>query len=56
MEVILQPGERLDEINEQLRLIQRENGLTFGTDAYLLAAFCRRKGAHVPPISGAAQG
>lgn len=41
MEVILQPGERLDEINEQLRLIQRENGLTFGTDAYLLAAFCR---------------
>ena len=41
MQPILQPGERLDEINEQLRLIQRENGLTFGTDAYLLAAFCR---------------
>lgn len=41
MTPFLQPGERLDEINEQLRLIQRENGLTFGTDAYLLAAFCR---------------
>lgn len=26
-------------INENLRLIQNENGLTFGTDAYLLSAF-----------------
>lgn len=33
--------ERLDEINEHLRLIQKKNGLTFGTDAYLLAAFAR---------------
>ena len=31
----------MDRINESLRLIQRENGLTFGTDAYLLSAFCR---------------
>lgn len=37
--------ERLDEINENLRLIQRKNGLTFGTDAYLLAAFARRSKA-----------
>ena len=35
------PDERLDEVNEQLRLIQKRNGLTFGTDAYLLAAFLR---------------
>jgi len=33
--------ERLDDINEHLRLIQKKNGLTFGTDAYLLAAFAR---------------
>ena len=32
-------GERLDEVNEGLRLIQRQDGLTFGTDAYLLAAY-----------------
>ena len=37
----LYPDERIDEVNEQLRLIQKKNGLTFGTDAYLLAAFIR---------------
>jgi len=34
-------GERLDEVNERVRLIQKTNGLTFGTDAYLLFAFMR---------------
>lgn len=34
-------GERLDVINDDLRLIQKTNGLTFGTDAYLLSAFLR---------------
>ena len=38
---LLNEGERLDEINERLRLIQRKNGLTFSTDAFLLSAFCR---------------
>ena len=38
---LLFEGERLDEINEHLRLIQRKNGLTFSTDAFLLSAFCR---------------
>ncbi len=33
--------ERIDEINERLRLIQRTDGLQFGTDSYLLAAFVR---------------
>ena len=33
--------ERMDHINQQLRLICKKNGLTFGTDAYLLAAFTR---------------
>lgn len=34
-------NERLDEVNEKLSLIQKKDGLTFGTDAYLLAAFLR---------------
>ena len=38
----LLPNERLDEVNERLSLIQKKNGLTYGTDAYLLAAFVRR--------------
>jgi len=33
--------ERIDKINENLALIQRRGGLTFGTDAYLLSAFVR---------------
>jgi len=40
-EIPLSPDERLDEVNENLWLIQKKNGLTFGTDAYLLAAFAR---------------
>ena len=31
--------ERIDEVNEKLRLIQKKEGLTFGTDAFLLAAY-----------------
>ncbi len=30
-------------INDNLRLIQKRDGLTFGTDAYLLSAFVRRQ-------------
>lgn len=41
MDFRLQEGERVDEINDRVRLIQREKGLTFGTDAYLLSCFCR---------------
>ena len=40
-EALLLPDERLDEVNEQIRLIQKRQGLTFGTDAYLLSAFVR---------------
>ncbi len=35
----LKSGERIDEVNEKIRLIQKKDGLTFGTDAYMLAAF-----------------
>jgi tRNA1Val (adenine37-N6)-methyltransferase len=33
--------ERLDVVNEKIRLIQKKQGLTFGTDAFLLAAFVK---------------
>lgn len=38
----LQPQERLDVVNDDIKLIQRKNGLLFGTDAYLLAAYIRQ--------------
>lgn len=42
----LHENETLHEVNEHIRLVQRKDGLTFGTDAYLLAAYTRpRKGA-----------
>lgn len=41
MNTPIQEHERLDEVNEHIRLIQRKNGLTFGSDAFLLSAFCR---------------
>lgn len=37
----LSPDERIDVVNEGIRLIQSKKGLTFGTDAYLLAAYVR---------------
>ena len=36
-------SEIIHEVNEHIRLIQNTDGLTFGTDAYLLAAFVRPK-------------
>ena len=33
------PDERLDEVNDRLSLLQKKKGMTFGTDALLLAAF-----------------
>ena len=39
---VLLPHERLDEVNHGIRLIQNTKGLTFGTDALLLAAFLPR--------------
>ncbi len=38
-------NERIDEVNDSLSLIQKTDGLTFGTDALLLAAYVR--GRHV---------
>ena len=36
---IISADERLDSVNEKITLIQKKDGLTFGTDAFLLAAF-----------------
>ena len=37
--MILGENERLDEVNESIKLIQKTDGLTFGTDALLLASY-----------------
>ena len=42
--MILNNNERLDEVNESIRLIQRTDGLTFGTDALLLASYAGSDG------------
>ena len=46
----LLPGERLDHINESLSLIQKTDGLMFGTDAYLLAAYLRGRHTRVAEL------
>lgn len=40
-DIILNDGERLDKVNEQLTIIQKKDGLTFGTDAFMLASFIK---------------
>ena len=54
--VELLDGERLDKVNERLSLICKKDGLTFGTDAYLLAAFIRRSPSAVSVELGAGTG
>ena len=39
----LKDNERINIINESLRLIENKNSLTFGTDAYLLAAYLPKR-------------
>ena len=52
MKDIIFKDERLDEVNDKLRLIQKTNGLTFGTDALLLAAFIGKKGDRALELGG----
>lgn len=40
----LNENERINEINENLKLIENKESLTFGTDAYLLSAFLPENG------------
>lgn len=39
---LLNSDERLESVNEDIRLISKKDGLTFGTDAFLLAAYMSR--------------
>ena len=41
MNNIVLENEKLTEVNENIKLIQKKNGLTFGTDAFLLASFVK---------------
>lgn len=41
--VFLKDGERIDEVNRNIKLIQNPRGLLYGTDAYMLAAFMRSR-------------
>ena len=40
---MIREDERINEINDNLKLIEKKNGLTFGTDAYLLSAFLPKR-------------
>ena len=42
-DIRLETDERLDYVNEKISLIQKKDGLTFGTDAFLLAAFINQQ-------------
>lgn len=43
MNNILLENETLTKVNENINLIQNKNGLTFGTDAFLLASFIKQQ-------------
>ncbi len=43
MDMILSDDERFDIVNDNLAIIQKKDGLTFGTDALFLAAYIRRQ-------------
>lgn len=48
--------ERIDRVNDNIQLIQKKDGLTFGTDALLLAAFIRKAPSAVAFDFGAGTG
>lgn len=54
--MILNDNERINEINENLRLIEKTNGLTFGTDAYLLSALLPRRSRLIGAELGSGSG
>ena len=53
---IILDGERIDEVNERIRLIQKKDGLTFGTDAFLLAAYMKPQRSAVAAELGCGTG
>ena len=53
---MIKENERINEINESLRLIEAKDSLTFGTDAYLLSAFMIPKPSKVGAELGCGSG
>ncbi len=49
-------NERINEINENLRLIEKTDSLTFGTDAYLLSAYLPKRQKHIGVELGCGSG
>ena len=43
MDFTIFDDERIDNVNEDIKLIQKKHGLTFGSDAYLLAAYMKEQ-------------
>lgn len=56
MNDIIFENEKLTEVNENIRLIQKKNGLTFGTDAFLLAAYIKAQKSGVAVELGGGTG
>ncbi len=52
----IKDNERVDYINENITLIQKKDGLAFGTDAYLLYAYLRKKANGLAADLGAGTG
>jgi tRNA1Val (adenine37-N6)-methyltransferase len=52
----LSEDERLDQVNDHISLISKRDGLTFGTDALLLAAFAKPRPAGVAVELGTGTG
>ena len=50
--MVLRDGERLDYVNDDLELIQNKEGLTFGTDALLLAGYIEGKSKNAVELGG----
>ena len=49
-------NERINEINENLKLIEKTDSLTFGTDAYLLSAYLPKRQKHIGVELGCGSG
>ena len=54
--ISLLDDERIDEVNEDIKLIQKKHGLTFGSDAYLLAAYMKPQRSSVAAELGCGTG
>ena len=54
--MILKENERINKVNEGLSLIERQDNLTFGTDAYLLSAYLPKRARSIGAELGLGSG